>query len=135
MHKDNYENIFVQVMGSKNFTILPPVAAPCMNEKYLACATYQAMDLESDIDVTSGSLVPRIDIPEQKIPFPTWDPDFPSRRPSLFSRQARPMSITLNEGDMLYLPALWYHKVSQRCNSEGLCASVNYWYFDSTKAI
>lgn len=23
------------------------------------------------------------------------------------------MSVTLQEGDMLYLPALWYHKVSQ----------------------
>jgi len=29
---------------------------------------------------------------------------------------------------MLYLPALWYHKVSQSCSDEGLCCAVNYWY-------
>ena len=29
---------------------------------------------------------------------------------------------------MLYLPALWYHKVSQSCSDEGICCAVNYWY-------
>lgn len=114
-------------MGSKKFTILPPLAAPCLNEHYLACATYQVINSNSDNNVTNELLVPQRDTPEQKIPFPTWDPEFPFRRPSEFSRFARPMNVLLNEGDMLYLPALWYHKVSQRCNSEGLCASVNYW--------
>ena len=134
MHKDNYENIFVQVLGSKKFTILPPVEAPCMNEQYLLCATYQAMGSQPDVDFTK-LLVPRIDSPSQRIPFPTWDPDFPSRRPSAFSKHARPMNIKVDEGDMLYIPALWYHKVSQMCNSEGLCASVNYWYFDFTTTV
>lgn len=29
---------------------------------------------------------------------------------------------------MLYLPALWYHKVSQSCDEEGICCAINYWY-------
>lgn len=29
---------------------------------------------------------------------------------------------------MLYLPALWYHKVSQSCDGEGICCAINYWY-------
>jgi jumonji domain-containing protein 7 len=41
---------------------------------------------------------------------------------------SRPLRATLNQGDMLYLPALWYHKVSQSCSEEGICCAVNYWY-------
>ena len=33
-------------------------------------------------------------------------------------------TVTVNEGEMLYLPSLWYHHVSQ---SDG-CIAVNYWY-------
>ena len=134
MHKDNYENIFIQVMGSKTFTILPPLEAPCVNEQHLISATY--VDKGSKLEDNSAEwlLVPQIDKPRSTIPFPTWDPEFPSRRASMFSAMARPMNVKLGEGDMLYLPALWYHKVSQECNSEGLCSSVNYWYAKSTTA-
>lgn len=38
------------------------------------------------------------------------------------------MYVTLDEGDMMYLPAMWYHKVSQSCGKEGFSCSVNYWY-------
>lgn len=130
MHRDNYENIFVQIMGSKIFTILPPLEAACMNEQNLTCATYQDMRLQPDVSLTDPLLVPQIDSPRQEVPFPTWDPEHPNQRASAFSKHARPMDIRLNEGDMLYLPALWYHKVAQVCNEEGLCCSVNYWYFN-----
>jgi len=43
---------------------------------------------------------------------------------------AHPMRIHVREGDMLYLPALWYHRVTQTCETVG----INYWYdmrFDS----
>jgi len=36
--------------------------------------------------------------------------------------------ITVDPGDVLYLPALWYHSVSQRSSATGLCIAVNYWY-------
>ena len=125
LHKDNYENIYVQILGGKKFTILPPIEAPCVNEQYLTCATYVAID--SHIESSQKLLQPQLDIPHQIIPFPTWDPENPRQRTSAFSRLARPMTIELSEGDMLYLPALWYHKVSQVCNNEGLCSSVNFW--------
>jgi peptidyl-lysine (3S)-dioxygenase / protease len=45
LHKDNYENLYCQVVGSKNFVLLPPVEMACVNEKQLACATYAVDDL------------------------------------------------------------------------------------------
>ena len=45
-------------------------------------------------------------------------------------KQAHPVTVKLGEGEMLYLPALWYHRVTQTCETVG----VNWWYdmrFDS----
>ena len=43
-------------------------------------------------------------------------------------RQCRPIVVTLHPGQVLYLPALWFHSVFQKANSNGLCVAVNYWY-------
>ena len=43
---------------------------------------------------------------------------------------AHPMTIRVSEGDMLYLLALWYHRVTQTCET----VAIKYWYdmmFDS----
>lgn len=116
LHKDNYENIYVQILGAKIFTLLPPIAAPCVNERSILSATY----------TSTGEI--EIDEPEAWTPFATWDPDVPDVNATMYSRYAVPMEVTLEEGDVLYLPALWYHKVGQRCNAEGVCVAVNYWY-------
>jgi peptidyl-lysine (3S)-dioxygenase / protease len=129
MHRDNYENIYVQVLGQKHFVLLPPLCQPCVNEQPLAQYNY----------TRSGSgltLVPeeqnetRQDGGEgdNTVPFAVWDPDAPGANTTPYSSLAEPMRVTLNPGDMLYLPAMWYHKVSQSASDEGICVAVNYWY-------
>ncbi|KAJ4376259.1 hypothetical protein N0V83_001542 [Neocucurbitaria cava] len=135
LHKDNYENIYVQILGQKIFVLLPPIEAPCVNEKAVLAATY---GLKSDVVTSSDNsggqelrkddLHIRIDDPEEYVPFATFDPDNASENINAYSHLSQPLRVTLNEGDMLYLPALWYHKVSQNCNEEGICCAVNYWY-------
>lgn len=98
MHKDNYENIYVQVLGRKHFVLLPSLCHPCVNEQPLRPATYKrredGMELEMDSDA-------------EAVPFVIWDPDRPERNATGFSYLARPLRVTLNPGDMLYLPAMW----------------------------
>ncbi|KAG5938447.1 hypothetical protein E4U53_008009 [Claviceps sorghi] len=120
-HKDNFENIFVQIIGKKHFVLLPPICHPCMNEALLKPATYIRDD---------QGLSLRLDQGPDLVPFVTWDPDAPLDRPTPWSRFARPMRVTLNPGDMLYLPAMWYHKVSQSSSpeGEGFVVAINYWY-------
>ncbi|KAF2429189.1 phospholipase A2 [Tothia fuscella] len=123
LHKDPYENIYVQVLGQKHFVLLPPVEAACVNEQVLRAATYVPVDSSEELGYDA-----HLDDPPATIPFATWDPDDAESRPTAFSTLSRPLQVTLDPGDMLYLPALWYHKVSQSCSDEGICCAVNYWY-------
>lgn len=102
LHKDNYENIYVQIRGKKIFTLLAPVEMPCVNETKLPFGRYRYCvndnkHLEACLN-TDGEL----------LPVPIWDPDEPGERATAYSRLARPLRVTLSEGDMMYLPAMWY---------------------------
>jgi len=119
LHKDNYENVYAQIRGQKHFVLMPPICAPCVNEQTVPLARYAQVD---------GKLQHEAAHPSQSVPVPTWDPDIPDQRSVPLSKFAQPMYVTLGEGDMMYLPAMWYHKVSQSCGKEGFSCSVNYWY-------
>ncbi|KAI9698721.1 MAG: hypothetical protein M1836_003831 [Candelina mexicana] len=99
LHKDNYENVYVQIVGRKHFVLLPPVEAVCVGEKELRAATY--------VRDGEGKLVVRDDEGGEMVPTATWDPDVPAVMAKGFERMSRPLRVTLEEGDMLYLPALW----------------------------
>ncbi|KAI0023537.1 phospholipase A2 [Xylariomycetidae sp. FL0641] len=138
LHRDNYENIYVQVLGRKHFVLLPPLCQPCVGERALRPARYVRREGEA------GGLVLRTDSHDEdededegvndesrsreKVPFATWDPDDPTANATPYSHLAQPMRVTLEPGDMLYLPALWYHKVSQSCIEDEICVAANYWY-------
>lgn len=70
-----------------------------MNENHLQPATY-ARNPQGQL-----SLLPDEDT--TPVPFATWDPDHPSRNCAPLSRFAQPVRVTLEPGDMLYLPAMW----------------------------
>ncbi|KAI0883254.1 putative pla2g4b [Annulohypoxylon maeteangense] len=121
MHRDNYENIYVQVAGHKHFVLLPALCQPCVNERELRPASY--------IRGENGLNDLRLQMEDgDNVPFATWDPDNPTLRTTKYSHLAQPLRVTLNPGDMFYLPAMWYHKVLQSCSEEGMCVAVNYWY-------
>jgi len=98
LHKDNYENIYVQVIGQKHFVLLPPVSHACVAERDLPPASYRRSgDGKLEMMKEDG----------EDVPFATWDPDLPERNETWYSKYARPVRVTLEKGDMLYLPALW----------------------------
>jgi jumonji domain-containing protein 7 len=66
---------------------------------------------------------------EGYIPAPLWDPGRPEENTTPYSKHAKPFLVTLEPGDMLYLPNGWYHKVNLEADPiEGFCCSVNHWY-------
>ncbi|KAI0398347.1 phospholipase A2 [Xylariaceae sp. FL0594] len=137
LHRDNYENVYVQIAGRKHFVLLSPLFQPCVNEQDLLPATYIRHQDEGQAgkgERRGASLVLRMDADVEseeapaKVPFATWDPDRPKERATAYSHLADPIRVTLEPGDMLYLPAMWYHKVSQSSSEDGICVAVNYWY-------
>ncbi|CAK7202331.1 hypothetical protein SEUCBS139899_005053 [Sporothrix eucalyptigena] len=107
MHRDNYENIYVQVLGQKHFVLLPPLCQPCVNEQPLRQYNYVRADggfhlipeaPDAEEQVKAGD--------DNSVPFAMWDPEAPGKNETQYSRLAEPMRVTLNPGDMLYLPAM-----------------------------
>ena len=102
LHKDNYENIYVQIIGEKHFVLLPPLMYACVAERELTPASYVRMaDGTLEIKEEEGDTVP----------FATWDPEEGDQGGdgcgTKYSKHAETMRVTLKKGDMLYLPALW----------------------------
>ena len=95
LHRDNYENIYCQILGSKEFVLLPPVETACVNEQFLPGATY------------SNTMEVTLDDPLVQVPCAIWDPDKPHENATEFSHLSRPIRVTAGPGDMLYLPACW----------------------------
>lgn len=128
--------MYAQVRGRKHFVLLPPIAAAAVNEQGIKASTYVLRNEESEEgqEIGVGDLEVKADEggdggggAAAMVRWALWDPDSPHERATPYSALVEPLRVTLDEGDLLYLPALWYHKVGQSCGEEGFCCAVNYW--------
>lgn len=82
-----------------------------------------------------GRLQPVLQKPQQQV---LWCPIHPEptdlhtavqQHPLFFdSSLPRPLRVEVCEGDVLYLPAMWWHYVQQEGDDrDGWCVAVNYW--------
>lgn len=115
LHRDGYENVYVQLAGRKHFVLLPPLCQPCVNERPLRPAHYERRRSGSGQPSGSGLELVLDDRGEGEgeeggmmVPFAIWDPDRPHENATRYSGLAQPMRVTLNAGDMLYLPCMWW---------------------------
>ena len=100
--------------------LLPPVAWAGVGEKVLRPASYRRRGgsgvQKGGEDGGGGKREEgEFEIVEEEgegVPFATWDPDSKAGvedgNGTRYSRFVEPMRVSLEEGDMLYLPALWY---------------------------
>ncbi|XP_070325170.1 bifunctional peptidase and (3S)-lysyl hydroxylase JMJD7 isoform X2 [Odocoileus virginianus] len=116
VHKDHYENLYCVVSGEKRFLLHPPSDRPFIPYELYTQATYQLTEEGSFKMVDEEAM--------EKVPWIPLDPLAPdlARYPSYCQAQA--LCCTVRAGEMLYLPALWFHHVQQ---SHG-CIAVNFWY-------
>lgn len=125
MHKDHYHNLFIVLSGEKVFTLCPPADAPFLYERpYPSGRFQQTTDSTWCVDMA----------PPDEGPVPWIAANITKREDHLqqfpLLRYAHPVTVRVGTGQCLYIPPLWYHQVTQTCETIG----VNYWYdmrFDS----
>uniref|UniRef100_J3MYL9 JmjC domain-containing protein n=1 Tax=Oryza brachyantha TaxID=4533 RepID=J3MYL9_ORYBR len=131
-HKDHYDNIYVVVSGEKHFLLLPPTEHHRLYVRDYPAARYVA-EPEGEGDPT---LKLELEEPERIVPWSSVDPYPPSPEETaaqvssfpLYFEGPRPIHCTVRAGEMLYLPSMWFHHVSQSPGPNGLTIAVNYWY-------
>ncbi|XP_077258003.1 bifunctional peptidase and (3S)-lysyl hydroxylase JMJD7-like [Temnothorax americanus] len=126
MHKDPYENIYCVVSGEKNFILHPPTDLPWIPYRNYPSAVYKECEpgkwiIEAIVNGTPNS--------EEitnlaSTPWICVDPLNPNYEKFPEYRNTHSLKVTLRAGDVLYLPSLWFHHVTQ----SHACISVNYWY-------
>lgn len=88
----------MQIVGAKHFVLLPALAVAGVQERELDVGTYFRGKDGLEVRMEEGD----------KVPFATWDPDDPRNGgEGKCGGILRPTRVTLGEGDMLYLPAMW----------------------------
>ena len=127
VHRDPYENLYLVLRGSKTFRLWPPIDEPSMPTKFVRTGAY-LYDASSD-----GLFGTKLDIGIGSIPWIDMDPLDSEDEQRLNAAGARMRTVTIHEGEMLYLPSGWYHHVSQECGhwedgSVAPCIAINYWY-------
>lgn len=136
VHKDHYENLYAVINGEKTFVLLPPTDIIYMNESQYETKIYQRDDSSNLLRIKQSDLyLSKKDCPTNSLNWIKFDPDilFQStttrksttirNEPSQF-HLTHPIKCTVKQGEMLYIPSLWYHRVSQT----ELTIAVNYWY-------
>lgn len=135
LHKDHFENLYLVVSGEKTFTLLPPTDILYMPEEEFPCLKYRIVS-ETNSDNASEVFKLRdtehfqLQLTKEGVPSDrlTWipldpnDPDVCSKHPKF--QHTHPIQCTVRAGEVLYIPSMWYHRVSQTTTT----IAVNYWY-------
>jgi len=116
MHKDPYENIYCVVRGYKDLVLQPPTDLPWIPYKDYRPAIYKENCQTGNFDVE--------EINSNSIPWVAIDPLEPDIENYPLYKNSTQYKLRLEAGDILYMPSLWFHHLSQ---SQG-CIAVNYWY-------
>eukprot|EP00004_Rigifila_ramosa_P003556 TRINITY_DN13807_c0_g1_i1.p1 TRINITY_DN13807_c0_g1~~TRINITY_DN13807_c0_g1_i1.p1 ORF type:complete len:346 (+),score=49.10 TRINITY_DN13807_c0_g1_i1:113-1039(+) len=111
LHKDPYENIYAVVRGAKHFTLYSPFDHPFLGETLCRAASFVPPGSAG----ADWAIVD--DTPESWVPWLRADQD-------ATLQHATPIRCTVGPGEVLYLPALWFHAVAQ----DDLTCAVNFWY-------
>ncbi|KAL3778506.1 LOW QUALITY PROTEIN: hypothetical protein ACHAWO_003913 [Cyclotella atomus] len=132
MHKDHYENLFYVCSGVCN----APADIPFMHEGEFETGAFYPCNGESDgLANASWTIVPDSNSKASKA---RWiEPDIKRYLDGGYSQKefpllskSHPIKVFVSKGEMLYIPSLWLHRVTQTTETVG----INYWYdmkFDS----
>lgn len=101
LHHDFEDNLYVVVEGEKRFLLFPPSDAPCLYTR----GTVVRVEPHGAIVYAPGEPMPHLSRLDPRAPDPERFPRFAEVR-----HHGR--EVVLGPGDMLFVPAGWFHEVS-----------------------
>ena len=108
LHKDHYENLYGVVRGEKRFTLYPPTDLPLLYPRL-----YEPRVYRKEEGVWRTCMVESAHEGDREgHEWISVDPEAPDYERFPMSRYAQPIRISLQPGELLYLPCMWYHQVS-----------------------
>jgi len=122
MHKDPYENLFYVASGEKIFTLCPPADVPFLHMGEFPTGSFYSNSagswaVKQEEENHSPVMVKWIE-PDISTPNGNDEHLFP------LTKFAHPITVHVKAGEMIYIPSLWFHRVTQSTETVG----VNYWY-------
>ncbi|PXF42362.1 JmjC domain-containing protein E [Gracilariopsis chorda] len=123
MHADPYENLYTVVTGIKIFYLRPPCDAALLDKPVLQNARWKASANEMHDELCESCVQP-VEMYEgwslvKEEGETAWIDEN-----SCEAEYDQCLQVHLHAGDVLYLPALWYHRVAQ----QGITIAINWWY-------
>ena len=124
LHKDHYENIYAVITGEKHFTLIPPVCYPCLYEGQYTRARWDYDNQKHHFFVKKT---------DDMTNWLTINPDLESDRKEFIGLSEEDLGcqyhVVIQAGEVLYLPSLWFHQVSQfNGKMGGYTTAVNFWF-------
>eukprot|EP00298_Acanthocystis_sp_HF-20_P009769 c18491_g1_i1.p1 GENE.c18491_g1_i1~~c18491_g1_i1.p1 ORF type:complete len:345 (-),score=100.92 c18491_g1_i1:53-1087(-) len=131
LHKDHYENMYAVICGEKKFILYPPIDFPFLYERKYRKSMYEIIPQKNgEIDYQSLKASDfKIQTTDEFVPWLSVDPLHPDYEKYPWFQYASPIEIIVKEGEILYLPSLFFHHVSQTQPSPSHpVIAVNFWY-------
>lgn len=136
MHQDWYENLYAVVRGCKTFTLIPPWEAPLVKKEKVRSAKYvvETAHKGEENNVPKFNFQKTVEFEADPMEWigvdleDTPDYDILARNPDILS--ATISQAQVHAGEVLYLPAMWLHRVAQHeePDDDTCIVAVNYWY-------
>jgi jumonji domain-containing protein 7 len=120
LHFDANENLFLQLVGTRTWTLFPPKQSGFLYESYMLETTEAGLDGESS-DIDLSYFTSPVD----------WQNHDYARFPLL--RKAQPVRVVLQPGEVLYVPSYWWHQVEAAPATEvpgthDVTVGINKWF-------
>jgi jumonji domain-containing protein 7 len=123
LHFDNYENLFAQLVGEKEFLLCPPGDANKLVDGRLRKA-YASWCAEDGSFQRAASGISN----EAVMNYAAYDIDAPPVEYAERAAKLRRSLVRVRAGEVLYLPFGWWHQVRAVPGENGLCASAACFY-------
>ena len=114
LHQDPYENIYCVINGEKRFILYPPTDEIYLNKIPFKKSIY---NFNKQTKIWSIEYHPKWE-------YIHWIDLLNNNN----LNKCNKLEVIVKKGEMLYLPALWFHQVYQNVDEFGRVIAVNFWY-------